>query len=95
LFTSLHQTIGQNHNATTTTQFTENVANIKYLKMMLTNQNFIHEKIKARQFGECLLSCSAKSFVIKHAIKVYTKFKIHETTILPIFYPGEKLGLSH
>jgi hypothetical protein len=43
-----HQNAGQNHNLMTTNISLENVAEVKYLGMTITNQSYIHKKIKSR-----------------------------------------------
>jgi hypothetical protein len=45
---SCHPNLGQNENIRIANESCENVAKFKYLGMMLTNQNDIHDEIKSR-----------------------------------------------
>jgi hypothetical protein len=45
---SCHLNSGQNHNMKTANESFENVAKLKYLGMILTNQNDTHDEIKSR-----------------------------------------------
>jgi hypothetical protein len=45
---SCHQDSGQNHNIKIGNRSSENVAQFKYLKVTVTNQDFIQEEIKRR-----------------------------------------------
>jgi glutaredoxin-related protein len=45
---SCHLNLGQNQNIRIANESFENVAKFKYLGMMLTNQNDIHDEIKSR-----------------------------------------------
>jgi hypothetical protein len=47
MFMSHHQTTKQNYYIKVANKSFENVAKFKYLGMKLTNQNYIHEKIKS------------------------------------------------
>jgi hypothetical protein len=48
MFMSCHQTTEQNHYIKVANKSSENVAKFKYLGLMSTNQNYIHEEIKSR-----------------------------------------------
>jgi hypothetical protein len=43
-----HQNAGQNHNIKTATKSVENVAQLKYLGMTVTNSNLLQEEIMRR-----------------------------------------------
>jgi hypothetical protein len=43
---SRHQNAGQNHNINTANRFFENVAQFKYLKTTVTNQNLNQKKLR-------------------------------------------------
>jgi hypothetical protein len=45
---SRHQNAGQYHNMKTANRFFENVAQLKYLGITITNQNLIREAMKRR-----------------------------------------------
>jgi hypothetical protein len=68
-----------------TTAEPENVVEFKYLKAMVTNQNYIHEKIKSRLKSES--SCY-------HAVHVFcllskdVRIKIYITIILLVVFYG-------
>jgi predicted solute-binding protein len=49
-----HQNAGQNHDIKTANRALENVAELKYMRMRVTNQNLIQEEIKMR-----INSCNA------------------------------------
>jgi hypothetical protein len=46
MFLSLKQNVGQNYNIKLSNKSFENVIEFKYLGMLLTNQNCVHEEIK-------------------------------------------------
>jgi hypothetical protein len=48
MFMPLHQTTGQNWYIKATDKSFENLAKVKYLRMIVTNQNCIYEEIKSR-----------------------------------------------
>jgi hypothetical protein len=68
-----HQNVGQNYNIMIANKFFENMAKLKNLETTITNQYYIHEKIKSRlnSGNSCyhlvhnLLSCSLLSKTIK------------------------------
>jgi hypothetical protein len=45
---SCHPDLGQNHNISIDNKLFENVARFKYLGIMLTNENDIHDETKSR-----------------------------------------------
>jgi hypothetical protein len=68
MFMSRHQTAGQSNYIRVANKSFQRVAKFKYLRATLTDQNCIHEEIRSRQFGECLLPCSSESFVFPSAV---------------------------
>jgi hypothetical protein len=87
---SCHPNSGQNQNIRRANELFENVTKFKYLGMILTNQNDIHDEIKSRlNSGKCLLLFSPKSFVFPSHIKIL-KMKIYKTVILPFVLYGCK-----
>jgi hypothetical protein len=62
MFTFHSQDAGQNHDIKLVTRSFGNVAELKYLGTIATNQNLIHEEIKSRAVWECLLPYSSESF---------------------------------
>jgi len=69
---SRDQNAGRNHNVKIDNRAFEMVGDFEYLRTTLTNQNYIQEGIKSREFRERLLSFGAESFVFHFAIQ---KFK--------------------
>jgi len=63
--------IEQNHNFMIAIKTFETVEKLKYLVMTITNQNYIHEEIKSRCFGNaCYLSflCLSSHLLSKNAM---------------------------
>jgi hypothetical protein len=58
---SCHQNIGQNHDIKIDNRSFENVAQLKYLEMMVTNQNLIQEEIKRRWNSDSACSIYASN----------------------------------
>jgi sorting nexin-29 len=91
---SQHLNSGQNQNIRIANELFENVAKFKYLGMMLTNQNDIHEEIKSRLNSGNTCYHSVQNILSSHLITKNLKIKIYKTVILPVCCMGAKLGLS-
>jgi hypothetical protein len=48
IIVSRHQNAERSHNVLLANESFENVANFKYLRTIVTNQNYLHEEIKSR-----------------------------------------------
>jgi hypothetical protein len=73
---SHHQNAGQNHNINIGDRSFENVAQLKYLVMRVTNQNLIQEEIQRRLLAT--VQFSSEQFVFSSASK-NVKIKIYKT----------------
>jgi hypothetical protein len=56
------------------------MAKLECLETTVTNENCIREELENIKFGDCLLSCSSKSFVFPSASKD-VKTKIYKTIL--------------
>jgi len=71
------------------------MANLKYLGIILTNHNCIHEEIKEQiKYEECLLH-SIHNFSPSHLLSKNLKFKIYKTIILFVVLYGYGTWFSH
>jgi hypothetical protein len=70
----------------------ERVEELKYLTTTLTNQSSIHEEIK--EWGN---SCyhSVQSLLFSSLLSKNIKIIVYRAVILPVFFVGVKLSLSH
>jgi hypothetical protein len=68
----------------------ENVAKFKYLRMTLTNQNDIHDKIKSRLNSGYVCYYSVPNLLSSHLISKNLKVKVYKTVILPVVLYGFK-----
>jgi hypothetical protein len=73
----------------------ENVGQFKYFGMAVTNQNFIHEKIKRRlNYGNACYH-SVQNLLSSHLPSKNVKTKIYQTLNLPVvLYGCETLSLT-
>jgi hypothetical protein len=85
-----HPNSGQNQNTRIANESFENVAKFKYLGMVLTNQNDVHDEIKSRVHLENACYYSVQNLLFSHLISRNLKIKIYKTLILPIVLYGCK-----
>jgi hypothetical protein len=78
---SRHQNVKQNHNIKTADRSFENVAQFKYLRMAVINQNLIQKVIKRR------LNLGAACYHSVQNLLICLLPKIYET-ILPVVFHG-------
>jgi hypothetical protein len=85
---SHHQNAGQNHNIKVANRSVENVAQLKYLRTIVTNQNLIQEEIKRRLNSDN--ACYHSVHNLLHSCLLYKKAKIgiYKTTIMLVVLCG-------
>jgi hypothetical protein len=66
----------------------ENVANFKYLRIALINQNDIHDEIKSRLSSGNACYYSVQNLLYYSLISEKLKIKIYKTVILPVVLYG-------
>jgi hypothetical protein len=66
----------------------ENVAKFKYLEMMLTNQNYIHDEIKSRLNSGNACYYSVQNLLSSCLMSKNLNIKIYKTVILPVVLYG-------
>jgi hypothetical protein len=85
---SHHWNSGQNQNIRIANESFENVAKFKYLGMMLTNENNIHDEIKSRQNSGNSCYYSVQNLLSSRLISKNLKTKMYNTVILPVVLYG-------
>jgi hypothetical protein len=71
------------------------VAELKYLRMMVTNQNCICKEIESTLNSGNACYHSVQNILSSHVLSKNLKIKICKIEILPAFCGTVKLGLSH
>jgi hypothetical protein len=87
---SHHPNSGQNRNIRIVNESFENVAKFIYLRMTLTNQNYIHDEIKSRLNPGNACYYSVQNLLSSHLISKSLKSKVYKTVILPVMLYGCK-----
>jgi hypothetical protein len=85
---SHHQNAGQNHNITIANRTFENVAQFKYLRTTVTNQNLIQEEIKRRLDLGIACNHSVHKLLSSHLLSKNVKIRMYKTIILPMVLYG-------
>jgi hypothetical protein len=92
---SQNQNAGHNHNINIVSKPFERVEEFKYLGGTLTNQNSVHEEIKSKLKSGNACHHSVQNLFSSRLLSKNSKIRVYRTIILPVFYAGVKLGLSH
>jgi hypothetical protein len=66
------------------------VAELKYWRMTVPNQNLIHEEIKRRLNLGTACYHSVQNLLSSHLLAKNIKIRIYETIILPVFLYGNE-----
>jgi hypothetical protein len=88
MFVSRHQTTGQNHYIKAANKSFENVAKLKYLGTILTNQNCSHEETKSRLNSGNACYHADENLLSSRLLFNKVNFKIYKTIILPVVLHG-------
>jgi hypothetical protein len=89
---SCHQNAGQNHDFKIPNRSFKNVTQLKYLGMIVTNQNFIHEEIKRRPNSGNACYHSFQNLLSHCLLSKNVKLGIYKTIFLLVVFLGVKLG---
>jgi hypothetical protein len=87
---SHHQNAGQNHNIKTGNGYFENVAQFKYFRTTVTNQNMIQKKIKRRLNSDNICYNSIQNLLPFYLLSENVIVIIFKTVILPLVLYGHK-----
>jgi hypothetical protein len=91
---SCHPNTGENQNIRTANETFENVAKFKYLVMMLTSQDGVHDEITSRTDSGNACYHSVQNLLSSHLTSKNLKLKIYKTVILPVVLYGCETCLS-
>jgi hypothetical protein len=72
----------------------ENVAQLKYYGMSVTNKNWIHEEFK-RRLNLGIVCCQAVHNLSSHQLSKMQRLKYKKLYLYSLFCIGVKHGLSH
>ena len=86
--TSRHQNVIQNHNIVIGNLSFENVEKFRYLGVIVTNKNDIHEEIKRRINMENACYYSLEKILSSHLLSKKLKVNTYKTIILPVVLHG-------
>jgi hypothetical protein len=87
---SCHQNTGQNHDIKIANRCFENVAQFRYLRTTVTNQNPIQEEIKRRLNLGNTSYHSVQKLLSSHLLPKTIKIIIYKTIIFPVFLYGSE-----
>jgi hypothetical protein len=87
---SRQQNVGQNRDIEIANRSFENVSQLKYLGMTVTNQNLTEEEIKRRLNTGNACYHSVQNLLSSHLLSKNLKIKRHKTIILPVVVYGCK-----
>jgi hypothetical protein len=90
---SRHQNAGQNHDIKTANIYFENVAQLKYLITIATNQNLIQEEIKRKLNLVNACYHSLHNLLSSRLLSKNVKIRIYKIRILLCFCMGVKLDV--
>jgi hypothetical protein len=88
MLTSRHQNTGQDHDTKRANRCFENVAQFRYLRTAVTNQNLIQEDIKERLLSDNACYHSVQKLLSSRPLSKNIKIKIYKTIILAVVLFG-------
>ena len=92
---SQDQNAGQSHKIKTDNNCFERVKQFKYLRTILSNQNYIQEDIKSTWKAGNACYHSVKNLLSSSLLSKNIQIKIYRTIILPVVLYGCEIGHSH
>jgi hypothetical protein len=85
---SHHQNAGHNYNIKIANRCFENVAQLRYLRMIVTNQNMIQEEIKRRLNLDNVCYHLVQNLLFSYVMSKKVKIRIYKIIILPVVLYG-------